>query len=625
MSTEDITWIDWNDGQGYRKITDYDVSGLKWYDWKWGENWEGENKSYDDHTHPTGTMELVEPNDLRYIWYLDKKNKDLKISPLNSQECDPDKECCTDSLMVDESIPSRCYKESNKSPYGGSCEKKCRVFVNNQTIYDTRAGPFYSGEGKSGDEQSFNSNWHYYGDGHNKKFGTFCNTVTLDQGFLQHSDYSLRFPYTDKSTGEWYTYTDGYDNVHVGDSNVMPYQCDESKAFPSYAHRIIDELNAAKCCSLSYQDVKNRVEGSDPELKMCSESFNPHGSGNSCTPLMQNFCRNYWGDDIGSSYRAQLCDKFIHNSPSSREFIRSTSINYITNRNRSPPDYTSPKLLNPTPQQRSAIDAGRDDSKDPFFTTTFPYMCKIPMNDDNPKLPPCDDILDDFCAQFTRDDLLADNTLHNICGCHLNNQEGGRIYSILTDQNTGNGLVNPSQYDNQYYIGTSQNCDPVCLGAVQSVDGQCTTPVCILDGTITVGGGSSVGGDIIINQMCGNGGTCYISQDTIDVLGKSSVGGNISLNQTCGDCFVFNGDNINTGTEIDCSSLQPAGTPIPKPDGSKPTKSDSLKDRWKNLTTGAKVGLGIILAFIVILIGYLIYKYTVGKEVVNPFEDYVYK
>jgi hypothetical protein len=268
--------------------------------------------------------------------------------------------------------------------------------------------------------------------------------------------------------------------------------------------------------------------------------------------------------------------------------VENTISNHINSLN--PPKYVSSK-----------------NSNDTFFKHTIPYLYDH---------VPIDNILNQLCYPFTREDLKNDPTLQRICGCHLSrghrpNIDTGLLLEKDVDCVSGchekiGGHFGPSgpipssnciskcenakdilhiddchewcekkltdcihrcptnhaQQPNQYPYGVTVNCDPICWFAdtlENKKTPHCDSSVCILD-DVTINLVKSKG-DVSLNTMCGdnNDGTCYIHN--VDISEFDSAG-DINLKQQCGACYTFN-DKVSADKAqlVDCATLHPISDP----------------------------------------------------------------
>lgn len=163
----------------------------------------------------------------------------------------------------------------------------------------------------------------------------------------------------------------------------------------------------------------------------------------------------------------------------------------------------------------------------------------------------CDNVLDQVCAGFTRDDLKENPNLGKLCGCFMTDGE--------YDKYTG-------------AFGVQKICDPACVlqsavkprdPANQFVTLNCGQSICVIDDVTISILGKSTTGDITFAQSCasctgGAGCTCNISD--ISITSVESTLGNISLDQACGskpNCFQRDANGI--PRPVPCSALEPGG------------------------------------------------------------------
>jgi Family of unknown function (DUF5857) len=298
------------------------------------------------------------------------------------------------------------------------------------------------------------------------------------------------------------------------------------------------DQEAFACCT-----AQNQWSGKDPSTGQsllqsnCATSFMPNGeSGSICPSLMLNVCENNWQPGTPCY---QYLQSFVNNADVAN-VVQTLVRNYINGQAErtgcGTNQYTTPnskwKCKNPETGKY------RDDSKDEFISHTLGYLCTADGNAAQPGF--CDLILNQYCAQFTREDLLNDKVLQNICGCHLTGGTGGReAHGNLT--NLGSKPLTANQYP---YPGITTACDPICnyTDTIPYSTQKCDSTVCILDDVNINIVNSDVKGDVNINQVCEGGGKgkrsdCYISGVDIDSI-NSSTGG-VVLKQGCNACFAF--------------------------------------------------------------------------------------
>lgn len=271
--------------------------------------------------------------------------------------------------------------------------------------------------------------------------------------------------------------------------------------------------------------------------KYCAPDYIPGGAGSYCEEYMVNYCTNNWDDQVCQYYLSN-----VESIPGAAEVITQVVKNYLTDSSRTPQDYCSSKLKYhqcPVGEKGQDGKPQRDDSTDPFFTTVLPKLCYAsPVS--------CDAILDQFCAQFTRDDLdnlKGDSVLQRMCGCHLSDCQKGQQCHVenqgLTIQNT---ILRPSQYP---FPDVPLQCDPVCNFAetVPRANMQpCQGTVCIID-NLTINQMQSEG-NVTISQACGcTAGNCACFIDNV-VVNEVNSQGNICVDQSqCGQCYTYSSTN----------------------------------------------------------------------------------
>lgn len=620
------TWIDWDNKYHsvskpvyYRKITNLNGgndSKLKWLS-EFNTNQSGINGDNDIVIGP------IYDYDPKYLWFLDTSSAKLKVSK-NSPE----------SLALDPKA-SPCY--STKKGIGGCSNTNCCTAESTtevgKCVYGwVRQGLGGQGEGKpgyrnlcgSGDVKPNTGNrwsgpgpttcdhWSYISDQiiYDEKSnqptqdisGTFCNNTMYQEAhmrtFLGCDCAADGLDYRCQNIG-------GDEcNSQKSDDPKISELADSVNARKQW--QFIDEENAFACCCQDKQTIDSGT------YLQCSGAFDPTADGSKCSALTQQYCSNHWGDrtDIGKN-----CQAFLYNSPANCKTTQLSIQNYITSRSKfnQPQDYISYDLLksnnelaikyytqdhlcapsyeandcstNPNYYDPISNPCCRDDSRDPFFNHTIPYMCNFQY--DPTHAPPknsmgscCDGQLQYFCQSFTREDLAADLTLQNMCGCQLITTRPAQPLPALnifgqTDQmklDRCGGEIDgicevPSE--SPYYIdpkGAGPNCDVICNTAiVQSgtLGGPCKQPICMID-DVTINQINSNTGNNTITQNC-DGSTCYIVGASFNEIGSQL--GDTNIIQNCSQCYFTSGDDLITAEPYDCSTGKPLGSPPKKEKG----------------------------------------------------------
>lgn len=178
-----------------------------------------------------------------------------------------------------------------------------------------------------------------------------------------------------------------------------------------------------------------------------------------------------------------------------------------------------------------------DDTSSPSydkFQTTLADFCS------NSELPgACDLFLENYCPNYTRDEIGKSNILTRFCGCRANDRGSA-------------SLPVPVQCDPLCHrIGVSQVANPA-TGTLKV----CDNTVCVIDDVIVNLVNSEITSGIAFTQICGgcssaNPCTCIISGESVErTLDKSGVG--LSYTQYCGDnaqCFTTDGKTL---TKVKC-------------------------------------------------------------------------
>jgi len=444
-------------------------------------------------------------------------------------------------------------------------------------------------------------------------------------------------------------------NESCGDGDMSGQTLEDTRA----EWKFIDEQTAVACCSLPANQVSAHEQ--------CTYAFNPTAGGASkCSPVMSDFCTGHWGD---SDQIGEQCTAFLNSSPLADNVISDTFINYVTDPARTTTsdgqvwqDYISPQVAANDPTSVAAdyysrypmgnCSAGdinvkpecRDDSKDPFFTNTVPYLANQGLSTSNVSKGVLDLDLDYFCQEFSRDSLVGsgsgqlDRTLLNMCGCHalgLGRQPIPSSAAPATSSGDnsmwdlrGKPQTTSPYYQNEVQVG-GESCDPMCMNSdIQNYGdfgGPCTGTNCVID-NVTVNIIDSETGGINIDQACGNcsadpsgtGGncSCYISDVTISEMGSDT--GAIDMTQQCGTCYVFTDDDIATAQPIECGG----GSPY-QPDSDLDQPGKTKKAKVHTWAAQHKVFLVAMIVIIALLFGFIIFalwKHFRGQPKVSTFD-----
>jgi hypothetical protein len=650
MTDMNPQWIQWSNPtkQYYRKITNLYGGQPGTPEVQWLSDWNTEpSDTYRSADIVKGPIYNKHP---KYLWFLDSQNKKLKFSAntpdtlkLNpNQKCGcKTGDCCSESSTEPNCTLTWAYQNKNSADCGGAKGH----FTKNKTTCDNwdymEQDLFYTVPVVDSDNPDQYEKQNFG--------GTFCNSMATSQKLKMKTWMGCDCRggkcqnFQKFNCGDQAVYGDEMANV---DDPYIAY----SPTPTSYRAQwqFIDEENAFNCCSQSPKQIK------DFQPLQCKYSFNPVGASK-CPELVQNYCKNYWGDkysEIGNQ-----CQTFLVNSDANVATTQQTIQNYITSRslNKSsndesqPQDYISYDLMNkagdplskkyytedntcfasyeangcstnPSEYDPITNPCCRDDSRDPFFTQTMPYLCNF-QYDPSHTAPQnnmgsvCDLQLQYFCQSFTRDQLAADISLQNICGCNLivnPNSPPSNPNVLMTEKmklercgGTEDGncqFANPSPY----YVNantTGENCDIICNTAlIQSgtLYGKCTQPVCTID-NITINQINSTGGDTTINQNCA-GGKCYISNASINEV--NSTVGQTYINQNCSTCYITDSNDLLTAQPVDCGTLKPI-TPTDDSGGS----STKTKSFFSKLFDGNIIILLVFFVIIIVIIGFFIASY----------------
>lgn len=170
----------------------------------------------------------------------------------------------------------------------------------------------------------------------------------------------------------------------------------------------------------------------------------------------------------------------------------------------------------------------------------------------------CTDFLNDYCQNFTPNDLTRSPSTTSYCGCYLNPS----VYNDIAGK-----------------FGINRECSAYCNleGVIPISDGtlegskKCNQSVCMINDITLNLVQSRIEGAINIGNFCNNCSTltsgansstscnCVLEGVTIDIV-NSSIN-TINLNQSCASSVCYAKDGI---TVVDCATGTPADTGIPE-------------------------------------------------------------
>lgn len=292
-----------------------------------------------------------------------------------------------------------------------------------------------------------------------------------------------------------------------------------------------EAVNVASACTVRGQQGQlpgwyliNRCVGNNPsgtillntqccngvnDVSKCPKGYCP--ANNNCIETMTTYCINNGSDD-------PQCALYFKNS--NNDLAKKQVVNNLIRY------YTSNPYSN-------------DLTKNPFANNIY-NLCR--------NAPPgtCDSFLYKACNPYTRDQLNNNQTLLNLCGCHLNPTQ----YNKYKDLKVFGGLF-------------QSQCDPLCsnIDTIQQGndcnDVKCSQNVCIIDFS-TDNVKKLVQEGLNLNQDCigvpGQGNTCIVSlniEQANEVIEK-----NIKVSQKCGSCKLVDLDNTSmTPVDLDCNDL----------------------------------------------------------------------
>jgi hypothetical protein len=361
--------------------------------------------------------------------------------------------------------------------------------------------------------------------------GTFsvAGPVDMNHPFTVFNYRNGQLDFTSKVGALGALYTSG---TMLGNSSGLQFVPNNETPLTTPSAIWISPEQMVNCCIFDQSGIP-------PDKNPCAPEYVTSGSGY-CPVVMLEECKD-WSTDKCQTYL-----QLIKNTPLAKDLVPQILKNYITNPKRAPMnDYCSPLL------PFHHCPAGRDDSKDPFFTDIVPELCSATGS--------CDAILNQFCSQFLKEDLNKDPTLQTLCGCHLSESQ---MKPPQPPPDQGLKLTNTITRSNQYiYPGVPTVCDPICniKNTILKNNTPCKGTTCIMD-HVDINIINSATGPIDVGQFCGckDGVSCncFINDLNIDVA-NSKIQGGIQVFQKCGACFTFDSDNPAKVQQIDCNTLKP--------------------------------------------------------------------
>lgn len=175
-----------------------------------------------------------------------------------------------------------------------------------------------------------------------------------------------------------------------------------------------------------------------------------------------------------------------------------------------------------------------------------PFQNKLLDICKDPRLPGvCDNILNQYCAGYSRSTISVSPVLSNFCGCY-------------------------APRDSTYTGYVPKECDPLChrVETIQlsNNDGTlktCDNTVCVIDNVSINLSQTEINGGVTFSQVCpgcqGSSCTCIVSGTDLSQL-TSEIGIGSQFSQLCGGNSVC----LQNGKTIDCNSIQPPPIVIDK-------------------------------------------------------------
>lgn len=368
------------------------------------------------------------------------------------------------------------------------------------------------------------------------------------------------------------------------------------------------------CAELGFAD-------NNPACSASPSGYSQNGSS-PCQNVMLQMCEDNWTQDACAKY-LQAYENGLGIKDVAAVFQKAITnyINKMAERTGcGTNDYTSPKLGSCTMTKGPNAGQLRDDSTDTFLNGTMLNFCSI-----NAPQGVCDNILNQYCSEFTREDLIADPALQKICGCHMST---GSSLPAPTPGTTPLKLGDPPDYKtkrqgNQYlYPVVGVPCDPICAhaGTVQSAAPPCAATICIMDNAAITLVNSSCENSVSISQVCGPNydgssgtGYCYMSESDINLI--NSTCGNAYISQNCNSCFAFDPEDSSNAYPVDCKN--PSGNPIPGGGSGGGRGGSSSNSTWSKITkwigNNKIVAGGITLTILIFIILIIIMASTSGE------------
>lgn len=697
----DPNYIDWNDGQGYRKITnvrggttDYDQAQfLRWLTWT-NDGTPQTNGGEQTYKSSSGAVysysNTDQPGDISFQAQSDiDKSANTGTPMFNKLFLNDNNEMRIASSWYNNTDPSQYCRGGPSGSNDGSDQTFCRMYSRHDNSGGNFGNDVYLEKPRVGQCTALDDNGKCVNDYQNNTFAYVKNggTVPVYDGSNSNNPGSPSGAVCQSVYREGGIYNDQFKNLATGGySPSTNCNTPNTKFYPIVPSNVngspkwnsmnpdtgeltfLDQKNIVNCCSLPLFNLDgSSIAASEyPQCLGDYAVFNPALKNNYCSDAVIDYCQNSWTSDntgeIGS-----VCSNFLQNSPVAGNTTITMIQRYITDNDRNPHDYISPKLavnqlaqgLTNTPAIIACYqhDAGgnmildntnnpmpyldpdtglpvcmntdskgnmsvRDDSTDPFFANIVPFSCNtISSHYTTTGGVSCDATLNEFCQQFSKDDIFGngtvddtwDNTLMNMCGCHL-------LINPSSAVPTGKGLLDltaPAQTVSPYYGVTNggamagiPGCDPACINAsIQSyTNGECDQQQCIID-NITFDSVNSTIGPVTFNQNC-TGGDCYIGDIDVDSY-NSLMSGKYSFTQQCKNCYMIEGGSINNSKPIPCNNNNSGGGGGNNGGGSvTPPSTPSTDDKgvWGKIFSKKIVwAIVILLLIVIVLIGFAIY------------------
>lgn len=280
-----------------------------------------------------------------------------------------------------------------------------------------------------------------------------------------------------------------------------------------------------------------------------------------CTPVSYGYPNNCGGEDITGTIFDQWCNYDCPSTFSNFIYTNNGLLQYNPSNQLQSQEYVN-NLFNIYQQTNTITDNVNSPEYSPFQNTLLD-LCT------NPTTPGiCDQFLNTFCSQYTREDAINSPIIGSFCGCYVPPDPNYLQYTSQPPNCTpGPGCVQQPQ------------CDPLCRRSttVQKADqttGEilaCSQDVCVIDQVAIDIAQSQVGQGINFTSICpacGVGNTqgclCIISGvNPSSTLGQVGIGDNIEQFCSTNSVCLIEDSQGNIIKESACTGFNPNDLAVP--------------------------------------------------------------